>query len=261
MWFLKKIKTIMKSLKSKVIPDFIRLKFDAEEFSITKFVEFASKQIAPTDKILDAGAGSCPYKKYFNHASYESTDFENIFDKSSKNKHTFICSLDNIPKSDESYDAILNTQVLEHVEYPQKVIKEFFRILRPGGKLFLTAPQGWGIHGDPYHFFNFTKYGLKSLFINAGFTIKFIKPRGGIFWYLGKRIKMLPLYIFLQHIILKKDGATKFKPTLTGFLLLPFYILSIPICSLLIPLLFFYLDKLDKKQDFTLGYACYCEKK
>jgi len=39
-------------------------------------------------------------------------------------------------------NAIINTQVLEHVEYPQKVLDEFYRILAPGGKLFLTAPQG-----------------------------------------------------------------------------------------------------------------------
>jgi len=63
--------------------------------------------------------------------------------------HNFICSLDNIPKPNNSYGVIINTQVLEHVAEPQKVITEFYRILKPKGKLFLTAPQGWGIHGEP----------------------------------------------------------------------------------------------------------------
>lgn len=250
--FLKKIHNILILLIDKITPDFIKIRIDAEMFGIIKFMEFASKKVKPTDKVLDAGAGSCPYKKYFSHAKYESTDFEDIFDKSSKNKHDFICSLDSIPKPDNFYDVIINTQVLEHVEYPQKVINEFCRVLRPGGKIFLTAPQGWGIHGAPYNFFNFTKYGLESLFKNAGFKIMFIKPRGGIFWYLGFRIKTLPSYIFYQYAFRKKP--------LLGFIFLPFYLIVKPLNEYLIPLICFYLDGLDRTQDYTLGYACYCVK-
>jgi SAM-dependent methyltransferase len=242
-----------------LIPYSVRARIDAETFGIVNFMEFASKKIKPSDIILDAGAGQCPYRKYFSHALYESTDWEEMDDKFSKNKHAFICSLDKIPRPDNSYDAIINTQVLEHVEYPQKVINEFYRILRPGGKLFLTAPQGWGIHGAPYNFFNFTIYGLESLFRNAGFKIIFIKPRGGMFWYLGNRIKTVPDYIFFQYAAEKNENASKIGQKILAFVLFPFYIASVPIC-ILIPLLFFYLDKLDQKQDYTLGYACYCVK-
>lgn len=259
--FIKKTHKIWISFINIIIPNFIRLRIDAEAFSIIKFIEFASKNIKSTDKVLDAGAGSCPYKKYFSHAKYESTDFDDIFDKSSKYKHDFICSLSKIPKPNKSYNAIINTQVLEHVEYPQRVIKEFYRILKSGGKLFLTAPQGWGIHGEPYHFFNFTKYGLESLFKNAGFKIIFIKPRGGIFWYLGNRIKTLPDYILIQYLFEKKRNVIKFRPRPLAFILFPIYLICLPFCNFLIPLIFFYLDKLDKKQDYTLGYACYCIKK
>ncbi len=230
-----------------LIPGFIRNRVDTEAFGIIKFMTFVAKKIRPSDKVLDAGAGSCPYKKYFSHAKYESTD---IF---SKSKHDFICSLDKIPKPDNFYDVIINTQVLEHVEYPQKVINEFYRILKPGGKLFLTAPQGWGLHEEPYHFFNFTKFGLESLFKNAGFEIIFIEPRGGIFWYLGYRIRTLPDYIFSQY----KDSA-ELKSKSLAYMLFPFYLLAKPICEYLIPLSFFYLDRLDRKQGYTLGYACYC---
>ncbi len=249
---LKKMHKRFVLLIDKITPHFIKDRTDAEMFGIIKFMEFASKKVKPSDKVLDAGAGLCPYRKYFSHAKYESTDFADIFDKSSKNKHNFICSLDSIPKPDNSYDVIINTQVLEHVEYPQKVINEFYRVLRPDGKIFLTAPQGWGIHGAPYHFFNFTYYGLESLFKNAGFKIIFIKPRGGIFWYLGYRIKTLPSLIFYQYAFRKKP--------LLGLVLLPFYLIAKPICEYAIPLLFFYLDRLDKKQEYTLGYACYCMK-
>jgi len=253
---IQKIKNSLRVLNSALIPSCLSRRLDAEIFGIVDFMQFASKEVNPSDIVLDAGAGSAPYKKYFSHAHYESTDFEDIFDQSSKTIHDFICTLDDLPKPDASYDAIINTQVLEHVEYPQKVIDEFFRVLKPGGKLFLTAPQGWGVHGAPYHFFNFTKYGLESLFKNAGFRIVFIKARGGMFWYLGKRIKTVPFYIFAQFLY--QNGV--FRPRPLALVLLPIYLCSLPICLFIIPLLCFYLDRLDKAQDFTLGYSCYCLK-
>lgn len=238
------------------IRDLIKEKLDPEHYSISEFMKYASKETKGTDKVLDAGAGSAPYKKYFIHANYESTDFEDIFDKKSKELHNFICSLDNIPKPNNSYDVIINTQVLEHVEEPQKVITEFYRILKPKGKLFLTAPQGWGIHDGPYHFFNFTRFGLELLFNKAGFKVVFIKPRGGIFWYLAHRISILPSYLSSQYFYSEEKARQKI-----GVLLLRLACLfSVPFCRFLVPLTFFYLDKLDKKQDYTLGYACYCAK-
>jgi len=245
------------------IPKYIRKRLDAEEFGIGKFMEFASKEIKKSARVLDAGAGSLPYKDYFSHTVYESTDFENMFDSSYKDTHNFICSLDSIPRQEGEYDAIINTQVLEHVEFPQKVINEFYRVLKPGGKLFLTAPQGWGVHGAPYHFFNFTNYGLESLFKKAGFRIKFIRPRGGIFWYLGKRMSTLPGYIFSQYVLIKgtrQNNNTWFASKGMATLLFPLYLLALPVCKFLIPLSFFYLDRLDKIRNYTLGYSCYCIK-
>jgi len=154
--------------------------------------------------------------------------------------------------------------VLEHVEFPQKVINEFYRVLKPNGKLFLTAPQGWGVHGAPHNYYNFTKYGLKSMFEKSGFEIKFINPNGGLFCDIGKRIKEIPEYILYQYIF-KKDKydnvVLKFNIQLVGLLLFPFYFLALLICKFIIPLLFYYLDKLDKSKQFTIMYSCYCVKK
>ncbi len=237
------------------------LQTDAEIYGITQFMKFASSQVAASDKVLDAGAGTLPYRRYFAHAHYEATDFEDAFYKESKIPYDFLCNLESIPKADDSYDVVVNTQVLEHVENPEAVLKEFFRILKPGGKLFLTAPQGWGIHGTPYHFFNFTQYGLQSLFKKAGFEIVSIEPRGGMFWYLGKRIRTLPNYILAQYLFRKgPNNRREFHPRLGAFFLAPFYVIAVPFCFYLIPFLFFYLDLIDRNQDYTLGYACYCQK-
>ncbi len=250
-----------RKLISFILPEFLKLRMDGERYSIVNFIKNSAKLLEKNELVLDAGAGTRPYKKYFSHTRYESTDFENIFDQESKTRHNFICNLDNIPKPDNHYDTIINTQVLEHVPEPEKVLREFNRILKPNGKLFLTAPQGWGIHDAPFHFFNFTKYGLEYLFKKAGFKIVFVKPRGGIFWYLGKRIKTLLPYLFFQYVFTKDDNnQIKFKLHPLIFILIPFFVVFYPITNIVVPLTFFYLDRLDKKQDYTLGYACYCVK-
>ena len=99
-----------------ILPQWMQQRINAEAFGISEFVEFVSTQVQSSDRILDAGAGACQYKKYFRHAHYESTDMEEGATTAPKGRHDFSCSLDAIPRPDNFYDAILNTQVLAHAE-------------------------------------------------------------------------------------------------------------------------------------------------
>jgi ubiquinone/menaquinone biosynthesis C-methylase UbiE len=66
-------------------------------------------------------------------------------------------------------DAVLSTQVLEHVADPLSVLAEFFRVLKPDGRLWLTAPFVWYLHEEPYDYYRFTSHGLRFLLERAGF--------------------------------------------------------------------------------------------
>lgn len=115
----------------------IKVRIDPEACRIVEFVKYAFRQVEASDKILDAGAGNCPHRKYLAHATWEFCDIV----QNRENSHTFLCDLQNIPRPGGCYDDILNIQVLDDLPYPQEAINEFFRILRLSGSLFLTAPR------------------------------------------------------------------------------------------------------------------------
>lgn len=217
-----------------IVPKSWRLIFNPNRRAIELFVEEKSRTLKENSKVLDAGAGPCPYKKFFAHCKYEATDF--------KDPHkilNFICSLDKIPKKKETYNAIICTEVLEHVEDPQTVLKEFHRILKKKGKLFATVPQSWMIHQEPYNFFYFTKYGMESLLKKAGFKTYKITPKGGYFWFLADAIRF-------NSII----SQYKKYPVLYY----PLKIIEFPITSIIFPLILFPLDFIDREKKWTLGY-------
>ena len=78
-----------------------------------------------------------------------------------RQKHTcrsalfdFECFLDDVPKPDNHYDAVLLTQVLEHVPDPTKVLKEIYRVLKPNGIILFTEPLNMNPFYKLYRYFN-----------------------------------------------------------------------------------------------------------
>ena len=74
-------------------------------------------------------------------------DISNTAIKSAKSKkqsgkHKYIRSnLESLPFADGSFDLVYSAYVLEHLENPEKVIKEAIRVTEPGGSLVLIAPN------------------------------------------------------------------------------------------------------------------------
>jgi ubiquinone/menaquinone biosynthesis C-methylase UbiE len=68
-----------------------------------------------------------------------------------------------LPFADASFDAVFSNAVLEHVERPWIVAEEIWRVLRPGGRVFVNVPFLNVIH-DVEDYFRFTDKGLRLLF-------------------------------------------------------------------------------------------------
>ena len=81
-----------------------------------------------------------------------------------------ICDLTKpLPLKDETFDVVFASNVLEHLPNPQAVIKEWHRVLRPGGKVIGTVPFLLGVHQAPYDFLRYTYLMLNRMFKEAGF--------------------------------------------------------------------------------------------
>jgi len=65
--------------------------------------------------------------------------------------------------ADNTFDFVVCTEVLEHTLQPFHAVEEMRRILKPGGKLFLTTPFNFRIHGPLPDCWRFTEHGLRAL--------------------------------------------------------------------------------------------------
>lgn len=86
-----------------------------------------------------------------------------------------------LPFDDEFADTVVAFQVLEHLREPRRFLAEAFRILRPGGSLYLTTPFMWRVHEEPHDYYRYTRFGLQHLVDQAGFEQVVVTANTG-FW-------------------------------------------------------------------------------
>jgi len=173
--------------------------------------------IPPGCVILDAGAGTQENKKYCSHLIYTSQDFgqydgEGDFTGLQTGHYNYgnldiISDITSIPRSNESFDAVLCAEVLEHVPDPIKVIIELSRLLKIGGKLILTAPFCSLTHFAPYHYSTgFNRYWYEKHLGDNKLKIIEMGVSGNYFQFLGQELHRLP------NIIHKYSTGTFVNP-------------------------------------------------
>jgi ubiquinone/menaquinone biosynthesis C-methylase UbiE len=155
-------------------------------------------------RLLDAGAGERRFQSYCSHLNYVSQDFAQYDGKgNSKGLQTgswnqqgldIVSDITTIPEPDASFDAILCTEVLEHVPDPVAALRELARLLKPNGYLIVTAPFCSLTHFAPYHFCTgFSKYFYQHHLQVLGFHIEEIVPNGNFFEYVAQELRRVPL--------------------------------------------------------------------
>jgi len=153
--------------------------------------------------ILDAGAGEQQFRSACTHLEYVSQDFCQYDGKgNSEGLHTgtwnygridVVSDIARIPRPTSSFDAILCTEVLEHVTDPLAAVDEFARLLRKGGVLLLTVPFASLVHFAPHHYVTgFSKYWYLHHLRSRGFEIQVLEPNGDWFDLMLQEVSRLP---------------------------------------------------------------------
>ena len=69
------------------------------------------------------------------------------------------------------------------------MVAELYRVLRPGGRLYMTVPLAWELHEMPFDFFRYTPHGLATILGGAGFAQLDIRPRNDCFATLAQLLQ------------------------------------------------------------------------
>jgi 2-polyprenyl-3-methyl-5-hydroxy-6-metoxy-1,4-benzoquinol methylase len=164
-------------------------------------------EIKPGSRILDAGCGSQQSREFAEHLDYYAQDFgayTSPIKKMIGAKETdddsevvnykygnldYVGDIWDIKEKDNTFDAILCTEVFEHIPYPIETLQEFSRLLKPGGKLIITAPSNCLRHYDPYFFYTgFSDRWYEKFLKEFSFELNSCEPVGDYYSWLAVEI-------------------------------------------------------------------------
>lgn len=160
---------------------------DFNQRSRDRWVQEKATEIPNGSLVLDIGAGTCPYRNLFNHCDYKTHDFkqyegEKLGGGTDYGAIDYVSNITNLPLETNSVDVVVCTEVLEHVQEPIKALKELIRIVKPNGKLLITAPLGSGLHQLPFHYYGgYSPEWYRHFSAKFGCKVNELIPNGGFF--------------------------------------------------------------------------------
>ena len=108
-----------------------------------------TRSFGPSDRIFNMGAGfraSPPGFLALDRESYPGV--------------AVVGDLVALPLRSDSVDGILSEMVLEHVQQAPSALREFARVLKPGGRVYLAVPFLWPYHASPHDYWRWTASGF-----------------------------------------------------------------------------------------------------
>lgn len=125
-----------------------------------------------------------------------------------------------LPFASATFDAVICAELLEHVADPVSVLTQVWQVLKPGGRLLISVPFLYRIHGDPYDFGRYTDHYWQEQLTRSRFERLSIE-RHGLFFsvlldmskqYANRKAQrplrwlLAPLFTWLQTIAAQHEA-------------------------------------------------------
>ncbi len=85
-----------------------------------------------------------------------------------------------LPFQSGFFEGVYSCHVIEHLDSPEKMLSECYRVLKPGGVIVIRTPDWNAFHKNFFDDFThkrpFSRVGLQSLLMDVGFDIVAVTP-------------------------------------------------------------------------------------
>ncbi len=118
--------------------------YKGKKFSRGLYCERIKQYVSSTHRVLDAGCGRYLEfsKELPNSAQVTGVDLEPTLEThNEQSPYGVRANLERLPFGDNYFDVVISRSVIEHLEQPGAVFREFHRVLKPGGKVILSTPN------------------------------------------------------------------------------------------------------------------------
>jgi SAM-dependent methyltransferase len=158
----------------------------------------ANLKLHAKGRLLDLGCGKVPlydaYRKYVTDIIC--IDWEHSLHKN--NHLDFEADLTKaLPFLDGEFNAIILSDVLEHIPEPDPFCREMARVLSPGGKLIMNVPFYYWLHEQPHDYYRYTEFALRRFMERSGMRVLQLQAIGGspevLADVFAKNVKRLPI--------------------------------------------------------------------
>jgi SAM-dependent methyltransferase len=211
------------------------------EVEIEDAVAAFARSLPAGARVLDAGAGEGLYARFFAGQRYCGVDLAVGDAAWDYTRLDVVADLTALPFRSGQFEAAIHIVTIEHLSEPARALAEVARSLAPGGRLLVAAPHEWEVHQPPHDYFRYTRYGLRYVLEKAGFEVCDVRPAGGYFRLLARRLL---------------NGLQFFSGGLRWVGFVPSAVLLVP-PALILP----FFDFLDRDCNFTLGYISIARKR